>query len=59
MKKITFILILITALWNALPDGSPLRPLFDLVAENPDGGVIATSDPETDPNMINTPPPRP
>lgn len=59
MKKIHLTLILIVALWNILPAGSPFRPLFDLVGEDlGSGGVITTSDPETDPIMILEPPPR-
>ncbi|MFL6203457.1 MAG: hypothetical protein ACJ76J_30185 [Thermoanaerobaculia bacterium] len=59
MKKIHLTLILIAALWNILPAGSLFRPLFDLVGEDlGSGGVIATSDPDIDPIMINTPPPR-
>jgi len=57
MKNIHLILILIAALWNVLPSGSPFRPLFDLVEEDPaNGGVIATSDPESDPIVIMEPP---
>ena len=58
MKAITLTLILIAALANVLPTDSPLRPLFDLVVEDPNSGVVATSDPETDPIMIVGPPPR-
>lgn len=57
MKSIQ-ILILISALWNVLPAGNPIRSLFDAVLEDPDGEVLATADPETDPVMINMPPPR-
>ena len=57
-SNIALILILITTLWNVLPTGSPLRPLFDMVGEDPDGEVVTTSDPDTDPIMIITPPPR-
>lgn len=59
MKKIHLTLILIAALWSVLPAGSPFRSLFDLVGEDlSSGGVITTSDPETDPIMIVGPPPR-
>ena len=60
MKNIHLILILIAALWSVLPGSSPFRSLSDLAFGDPgSGGVIATSDPETDPNMNNIPPPRP
>ena len=59
MRKIHLTLILIAALWNVLPAGSPLRSLFDRVGEDPSlGDVLPTGDPETDPIMINMPPPR-
>lgn len=59
MKKIHLILILVTALWNSLPTDSPIRPLFDLIGvDDPSGEVVVTADPDTDPIMINTPPPR-
>jgi hypothetical protein len=58
MRKIHLTLILIAALWNVLPAESPFRSLFDLVLEDPGSGVIQAGDPETDPIMINTPPPR-
>lgn len=58
MKAIQ-ILTLIAALWNVLPvDGNPLRSLFDAVLEDPDGEVVIAADPETDPIIINMPPPR-
>jgi hypothetical protein len=57
MKNIHLILILIAALWNVLPSGSPFRSLFDLDGEDlSSGGVIATSDPESDPIVIMEPP---
>lgn len=58
MRKIHLILILVTALWNVLPVDSPFRPIFDLAIEDPSGELVTTGDPETDPFMINTPPPR-
>ena len=59
MKKIHLILILVASLWNVLPAGNPVRALFDLVEEDPaSGDVVATTDPDTDPIMIITPPPR-
>lgn len=58
MKAITLTLVLIATLWNALPTGSPLGSLFDLAVEDPNSGVVTTSDPETDPIMIVGPPPR-
>ena len=58
MRNIHIILILTVALWSVLPSGSPFRSMFAAIGEDPDGGVIATSDPETDPNVIFMPPPR-
>ena len=59
MKKIELTLILVAALWTALPADSPFRLLFDLVGHDvPFGDVHPTGDPETDPIMINMPPPR-
>lgn len=58
MKSITLTLILIAALYNVLPTGSPIRPLFDLDVEDPNSGDVPTSDPESDPVMIVGPPPR-
>ena len=58
MKKI-HTLILIVALWSAIPGQAPFRALFDLTAQDtPVGEVIVTSDPEDDPIMITIPPPR-
>ena len=58
MKNLHLILILIAALWNLIPSGTnPFRPLFDL-EEDPYGDVTTQGDPETDPMMINMPPPR-
>lgn len=58
MKKI-HTLILIVALWSAIPGQTPFRALFDLIEQdNPDGEVIVTSDPDEDPIMITIPPPR-
>ena len=58
MKSIQ-ILTLISALWNVLPaDSNPVRSLFDSLFEDPNGEIIATADPETDPVIINLPPPR-
>jgi hypothetical protein len=58
MRKIHLVLIVIAALWNVLPAGSPFHSLFERVVEDPFGGVLPTGDPEVDPIMINTPPPR-
>jgi len=59
MKKMHLTLILVTALWTALPADSPFRFLFDLVGDDQDfGDVLPTGDPDTDPIMINMPPPR-
>jgi len=58
MRKIHLTLILIAALWNVLPAGSPFRSLFDRVLEDPSGTITTQGDPEVDPVMINTPPPR-
>ena len=59
MKNIHLTLILIAALWSILHTGSPFRSLFDRVGGGLDsGGVVTTSDPETDPIMIVGPPPR-
>lgn len=58
MRNIHIILILTAALWSVLPSGSPFHSIFDASVEDPDSGVIATSDPETDPNVIFMPPPR-
>ena len=58
MRKIHLTLILIAAIWNVLPAENPFRSLIDLVLEDPNSGVIATGDPEVDPIMISTPPPR-
>ena len=57
MRKIHLTLILIAALWNTLPADTPFRSLIDLVLEGP-GGIVTNGDPEVDPIMINTPPPR-
>lgn len=57
MKKIALILTLIPALWNILPTGSSFGSLFDLVGEDL-GTVVATSEPDPDPILIITPPPR-
>lgn len=56
MKSIQ-ILTLIAALWNVLPADNPLRSLFAGFEDVP-VGEIPTADPETDPVMINMPPPR-
>ena len=59
MRNFHLILILIAALYTALPTGSPFRPLFDLVGGGEDSGDITIqSDPETEPTIINLPPPR-
>lgn len=59
MRKIHLTLILIAALWSALPADSPLRHLFDRVEEDlSSGDLLPAGDPETDPVMINTPPPK-
>ena len=58
MRKIHLTLILIAALWNVLPAGSPFHSLVAMVLEDPGSGIIVTGDPEVDPIMINTPPPR-
>jgi len=59
MKKIQLTLILVTALWTALPADSPFRLLLELVGSDvPFGDVVPTGDPDTDPIMINMPPPR-
>ena len=58
MRKIHLVLMLSAALWNVLPAGSPFRSLFDWTAEDPSSGVTTDGDPEVDPIMINTPPPR-
>ncbi|HVG10931.1 MAG TPA: hypothetical protein VNM67_24725 [Thermoanaerobaculia bacterium] len=59
MRKIHLVLVLI-ALWNAIPGNSPFSALFDLAIQHPtSGGDITTqADPETDPIMISIPPPR-
>lgn len=58
MRKIHLTLILIAALWNVLPAENPFRSLLDQVLDDPGSGIIAAGDPEVDPVMINTPPPR-
>jgi hypothetical protein len=58
MRKIHLVLIVSAALWNVLPAENPFRSLFDLFLEDPNSGIIQTGDPEVDPIMINTPPPR-
>lgn len=59
MKNIHLILILIAALWSVLPVSSPFRSLTGQTLADPgSGGIVTTSDPETDPIIINTPPPR-
>lgn len=59
MRNFHIILILIAALWSVLPAGSPFHSLFARSGEDLDsGGVIATSDPDTDPAVIFMPPPR-
>lgn len=58
MRNIHIILILTAALWSVLPSGSPFHSMFDTVLEDPDGGVIINTDPETDPDVVFIPPPR-
>lgn len=58
MRNIHFILILVAALWSVLPAGSPFHSAFGAIEDDPNGGVIATTDPETDPIVIFMPPPR-
>jgi hypothetical protein len=57
MRKIHLTLILIATLSNVLPSDSPFRALLALVVDDPNG-VVANADPDVDPIMINTPPPR-
>jgi hypothetical protein len=57
MRKLHLLLI-IAALWNALPATTPLRPLFELVLQDPTGDITATADPDVDPIVISLPPPR-
>ncbi|HWM90384.1 MAG TPA: hypothetical protein VN493_06420 [Thermoanaerobaculia bacterium] len=59
MKKLHFTLILLSVLWNLIPTDSPFRPLFDrFQGDSGSGGATTQADPETDPIMINMPPPR-
>lgn len=58
MRNIHIILTLVAALWSVLPADSPFHSMFDLTVEDPNGGVIATSDPDNDPIVIFMPPPR-
>lgn len=57
MRKIHLTLIVIAALWNVLPAGSPIRSLFELSLQDPND-VVATEDPDVDPIVIRLPPPR-
>ena len=57
MRKIHLVLIVIAALWNVLPSGSPFRSLFDLSLQDPND-VVTTEDPDVDPIVIRLPPPR-
>ena len=60
MRKIHIILIVLAALWNASPAGHQFRALFDaLQGETVSDGPVAAADPEdTDPRIINLPPPQ-
>ena len=58
MQRFALAVLLLAALWSIVPGGSPIRSLFDQVREDPTGGVTTQGDPEVDPIMINTPPPR-
>ena len=59
MRKIHIILIVLVVLWNASPAGNPFRPLFEALGGETISGPAAQADPEdTDPRIINLPPPR-
>ena len=58
MRKIHLVLMLGAALWNVLPAASPFRSVFNQILEDPSGSIRTQGDPEVDPIMINTPPPR-
>lgn len=60
MKSIHIILIMLLASWNASPVGNPWRPLVTaLQGETISDGPTTQADPEdTDPRIINLPPPR-
>lgn len=57
MKNLHLILILVAALYNLVPTGSPFRPLFDRAS----GGDATTHQdpPDGDPGtIVQMPPPR-
>lgn len=60
MKNLHLILLLIAALWTAFPAESSFRALFDLSRQDPTSGDVWTQSdpPDTDPAVINMPPPR-
>lgn len=59
MRKIHIILIVLVAAWNASPAGNPFRAVFDVLQEETiSDGPTTQADPEdTDPRIINLPPP--